>query len=107
MADFKIVDNRDLIKQAKTEAIARALKAIGVQAEGHAVLYCPVDTGRLQGSLTHAVDDDAVYIGTNVEYAPFVEFGTSRSRKQPYLKPAIEKHIQEYKAIAEAELKRP
>lgn len=69
MADFKIVDNRDLIKQAKTEAIARALESIGMTAEAYASLYCPVDTGRLRASITHMVDDDAVYIGTNVEYA--------------------------------------
>lgn len=39
-----------------------------------------------------AGDDDVVYIvGTNVEYAAYVEFGTSRQQAQPYLRPAAEK----------------
>lgn len=34
-------------------------------------------------------DDDVVWIvGTNVEYAAFVEFGTSKMEAQPYLLPA-------------------
>jgi hypothetical protein len=38
-----------------------------------------------------ALDDrDAVYIvGTNVEYAAYVEFGTSTQEAQPYLRPAV------------------
>lgn len=33
---------------------------------------------------------DAVYlVGTNVEYSIYVEFGTSRQRPQPYLRPAV------------------
>ena len=39
-----------------------------------------VDTGRLRNSVTHAIADNgtekAVYIGTNVPYAPYHEFGT-------------------------------
>lgn len=39
-----------------------------------------------------------VVIGSNVLYAPFVELGTIRSNPKPYLRPAIEQHIDEYKA---------
>lgn len=37
-----------------------------------------VDTGNLMNSITHEVDKKelSVKIGTNVEYAPYVEFGT-------------------------------
>ena len=51
------------------------------------------------------VEEEAVYIGTNVEYAPYVEFGTRRMDPQPYLFPAVENHIDEYKNMAEAFLK--
>lgn len=56
------------------DAVLRALERIGEQAEGHAKYLCPVDTGRLRNSITHQVDKggDAVYIGTNTEYAPYV-----------------------------------
>ncbi len=40
----------------------------------------PVDTGRLRGSITHSIAPDPIplwaKVGTNVEYAPFVEEGT-------------------------------
>lgn len=56
-------------------------------------LYCPVDTGRLRSSIQVSRGRDAqgafVDIGTNVEYAAFVEFGTSRMSAQPYLRPAL------------------
>ena len=45
--------------------------------------------------------EEAVYVGTNVEYAPYIEYGTSRNKgPRPYLKPAINDHIEEYKRIA-------
>lgn len=52
-----------------------ALDAVGYAAEGDVKLETPVDTGRLKKSITHVVDDNAVIIGTNVEYAKDVEFG--------------------------------
>lgn len=48
----------------------------------------------------------AVYIGTNVEYAPYVETGTSRMKARPFLKPAIQDHIDEYKTILKEELEK-
>ena len=107
--NFKIdiTDNSGKAIQAKDEAVERALEAIGLQAEGYAKLLSPVDTGRLRNSLTHQAkqSEKAVYIGTNVEYGKYVEMGTRRSKAQPYLRPAIENHIPEYKKIAENYLK--
>lgn len=87
---------------AKDIAVERALEAIGLAAEGYAKLLCPVDTGRLRNSITHDVraEEDAVYVGTNVEYAAYVEFGTSRMKAQKYMEPAIKDHKDEYEAIA-------
>lgn len=45
--------------------------------------------------------DDTVYVGTNVEYAPYVEYGTSKTSPQPFLRPAVEDHTEEYKEIFE------
>lgn len=49
---------------------------------GDAKNLCPVDTGQLRGSITPKVerDEDGVTgtFGTNVEYAPYVEFGTGQ-----------------------------
>lgn len=98
-------DNIDLVKAASDEAIAKALEMCGMQAENYASLLCPVDTGRLRGSLTHAPEDKYTeVIGTNVEYAAFVELGTSRQRAQPYLKPALINHVREYENIIKSVL---
>ena len=94
--------------------------------------YPAVDTGRYRNSITFAISgekpqnstykddigntyeysgtapDDtepAVYIGTNVEYAPHVELGTSKMSPRPSLKPAATEYTDEYEKLMEAALK--
>lgn len=51
----------------------------------------PVDTGKLRDSIEKKTEGDAVTVGPRgVEYAEFVEYGTSRSPAQPYVRPTIE-----------------
>lgn len=56
--EVKITDNSELFKKARDEAVARALEAIGMTAERHAKEQCPVDTGLLRNSITHAVSGE-------------------------------------------------
>ena len=88
-------------------ALLRGLEKVGLVAEGYAKKLCPVDTGNLRNSITHEVDDGepAAYIGTNVEYAPYVCLGTIHMAAQPFLKPAVADHANEYLKIIEKELK--
>lgn len=65
-------DNSEKVLSAIQKAIKNGLEAIGLSAEGHAKKITPVDTGRLRNSISHSTDDEAAYIGTNVEYATFV-----------------------------------
>ena len=99
-------NNIAMVAAASDDAIEKALEAIGMQAENYARVNCPVDTGRLKNSLTHQVDTGKkmVAIGTNVEYAPYVELGTSRSKEKPYLRPAAQDHATEYRKIFEKHL---
>lgn len=98
-------DNSEEVSQGIVRAIDRALEKIGLVAEGYAKKACPVDTGNLRNSITHVVDgDDAVYIGTNVEYAPYVELGTSKMQAQPFLRPAATEHGEEYRQVLKGEL---
>lgn len=108
------------------ENVNRALEMCGGTAEAHAVVNITrnhsVKTGRLRGSITHKqIDDHTEAIGTNVEYAPYVELGHHQEpgryvpaiKKRlvrswipgkPFLKPAIEDHRDEYNNIIKSEL---
>lgn len=100
-------DNTAIIEGAINAAVKKALEKIGWTCEGYAKRLCPVDTGRLRNSIAHQLmnDEDAVIIGTNVEYGPYVELGTSRQREQPYLRPAAQNNEDEWNRIMERELK--
>ena len=103
---ISFTDNSARFISDKNAAVVRALEAIGLQAEGYVKLLTPVDTGRLRNSISHAqYDEKTEAVGTNVEYAPYVELGTRRMSAQPYLRPGVENHAEEYKAIAEYYLK--
>lgn len=97
-------DNIDEIKAATKEQLAAAFAEIGLYARDYAVLLCPVDTGNLRSSIAMDFDDTKAVIGTNVEYAPYVELGTSKSKEQPYLRPAVENHIDFYKSVLQEHL---
>ena len=94
-----VTDNTDEVLVMKNEAVKKALTIIGLKAERYAKEVCPVRTGRLRNSISHDNDGQTVYVGTNVEYAPYVETGTWKMKAQPYLRPSIENHIQEYQKI--------
>ena len=68
--DYK--DNSQRILTAMEKGIKNGLEAIGLTAETYAKQETPVDTGRLRNSISHTVDGEATYIGSNVEYAAFV-----------------------------------
>ena len=105
--NVQFTDNSKQIIEAMQQATVRSLEKCGLTAEGYAKKLAPVDTGNLRNSITHDVDDGepAVYIGTNVEYAPYQELGTIHMKAQPFLKPAVADHANEYRKIIENELK--
>lgn len=136
---IQITDNSAQVLSELSRAKERALETIGDKAEEYAKKICPVGTvestgikgyrgGTLRDSITHAVNGDVLSVGSNVEYAPYVELGTGPHFEPPpdwetftskrgsgvgrgyvkprrYLQPAIEEHAGEYKTIAENELK--
>lgn len=73
-------------------AIKGAVAEIALGVERGAKERCPVDTGRLRSSIGVNFEDGglAADVGSNVEYAPHVEFGTVNMAAQPYLTPALE-----------------
>lgn len=129
----EITDNSKEVSAAIKAALLRGLEKCGLVAEGYAKKLCPVDTGNLRNSITHVVDEQepAAIIGTDNEYAAYVELGTgiyaeggggrptpwvyqdakgnwhyTRGNKaQPVLKPAAARHAIQYRKILEDELK--
>lgn len=102
---YTFKDNSDEVLAALESAKKRGLEAIGLTAEGHAKKETPVDTGRLRNSISHATDDEAAYIGTNVEYAPYVELGARGRKGAHMLQKAATEHTDEYKRIMEDAMK--
>lgn len=101
--DYK--DNTKEVLDALERAKKRGLEAIGLVAEGYAKEETPVDTGRLRNSIAHTTDEDAAYIGTNVEYAPYVELGARGRPAQYMLTRAATLHNSEYEEIMEESMK--
>ena len=79
--------------------------------EGTNISSYKADKGEGEGSYSGSMPKEAgkgvrsVVIGTNVEYAPYVELGTSRMKEIPFLKPAVQDHKNEYATIIRNELK--
>jgi len=61
------------------------LDKIGFAIEGKAKELCPADTGRLRSSIQHKPipEELSVVIGTNVEYAKYVEFMAPLEHPRP------------------------
>lgn len=53
----------------------------------------PVKTGKLKRSLRIEKSGKKIEIGSDAEYASFVEFGTRYQAAQPYFRPAIKKNF--------------
>lgn len=118
------IDNTAAVICASRDQIKKALEECGLTAERYAKEKCPVDTGNLRNSITHQMDgDNKVLIGSNTSYAAYVELGTGKytdggrktswvyedskgnwhmtngQKAQPYLKPALANHTDEYAKI--------
>ena len=125
--DFQFENNAPLVREQFEACMKRALTTIGMQAESYAKQSInqadAIDTGRLINSVTYGTaenagshdysdyegnhyadtiglaEEDAVYIGTNVEYAPYIEYGHHSYAGVHFLKDAAGNHTEEYKEI--------
>ncbi len=112
MSDFEVnlTSHVPEIKEELAYRIPAILEALGIEAEGNAVDEITrleaVDTGRLRGSISHSTDgEEKAYVGTNVEYAPYVEYGTIHMAARPFLRNSIQNYVDDYKRIIEEGLK--
>lgn len=132
IVSIEIKDNSREVLEALAIQIQNGMKGIGEQAERYAKANCPMDTGRLRNSITWTITGEqgpantsagepastkdykvrakpelgTVYIGTNVDYAKYVEVGDYAHKvgRKHFLKDAATQHEEHYKAIMKAAL---
>ena len=81
----------DQFKRLLEKTIANGMKAAGDQIVAEAKSLVPVDTGKLRDSIEiKELNKDEVSVGSDLEYALFVEIGTESIPARPYLQPAME-----------------
>jgi HK97 gp10 family phage protein len=107
---IKGLDNfmKTLDKVGDKEAILKGLEKSALRVEASAKENAPVDTGRLRASITHKMDNAnlSASVGSNLEYASAIEFGTTKMSAQPYMYPSVKEHANQItKDIAEEILK--
>lgn len=118
----KVIHQLEELAKKSGKAVRDASIKGGFRIEADAKKNVAVDTGRLRASLTtnwtgsgmsratiidpsrETKGNDAVgqpsggktgftvIVGTNVEYAPYIEYGTSKKGARPYLFPAFNKN---------------
>ncbi len=66
----------------------------------------PPAAGSYSGTAEGNSGDATVFVGSNVEYAPYIELGTAKMGPRPFLHSAAADHAEEYKQIFADELKR-
>lgn len=66
----------DELAEILPEAIEAGLEDACLLVENSAKDFCPVSSGELRSSISHQISGLTGIIGTNVEYAPYVELGT-------------------------------
>lgn len=134
---IEVIDKTKEAIDAKDKAIEAALEIVGGKLERYAKQQCPVDTGLLRNSITYCLDGEvphipqyqaggkggrydgempkekegsrAVFVGTNVEYAPVVEFNDRAKHtvgKAHFLRDSLQQHIGEYSKVLINELKK-
>lgn len=92
----RLVSNLHKIAKAIGPEAEKALLQTGADIVDilHQPGFTPRDTGKLQDSYGAVpVTSSHVIVGTDVEYAPFVEHGTVNSPAQPHLTPAFEQNV--------------
>lgn len=114
MADVRITQNNvKKIKDLSDDAVDRILDTWALMAEAYAKTEITkkkaIDTGNLRNSITArpTVHNGvkATVVGTPVEYGPYVELGTYKMAARPFIRPAVEEHVSDYKEVLMEEMR--
>lgn len=88
---------KKLKKNANMDTIKQILKKHGSEMNQKAARNVPVDTGTLKRSIMLSMHDGGYTwrVKALVNYASYVEYGTSEQSAQPFLRPAFYEQRQE------------
>jgi len=87
------------------EKIMDGLEIIGENIVADAKAFAPIKTGRLRNSIGKTVFGRELEVYAEAEYAAYVEYGTSRMRPQPFLRPAFEANRADLITVLKGELR--
>ena len=77
MTTQQLIKKMQAMRTDSGSVIDRALLKAGERVRARAVLLCPVNTGELRNSIKATrVSPGKITVGTNKEYAVYVEYGT-------------------------------
>ena len=101
-ADFSEVQKlaTDLAK-APVRMAARTLaenRTAGMRMQASARSRVRVETGRLRDSITYQMTPTGVILGSDVDYAPFQEYGTAFIPPNPAINDALDSEVDPYAA---------
>lgn len=90
------------IRQATKEGAVEFVNVLALDAQREAKRMCPVAKvhgGTLRNSIYAKFSNPldripASEVGSEIPYAPFVEFGTVNMSAQPYLRPGVDKAVE-------------
>lgn len=122
MAEIKNLDElMSKLEKLSKMKLDETLNKACILVENEAKVNCPVKNNQLRASITHEVEGTTGVVGTNLVYAPFVEYGTGiyaakgdgsqtpwsyqdaegnwyttvGMKPQPFLEPALQSSIQD------------
>lgn len=90
-----ILENIHITQTNLVRRIDSAIQGAGIRCQALAKQYCPVDTGRLRSSIQYTSGYLTCTVGTDVQYAIYIEYGTWKMRAQPFLNPAYQQALME------------
>lgn len=120
MANVKFESFAEKVLKESREVFDGAMELVAQQGESNAIAEVTklvydtppsptyVRTGDLRKSISHKYvkEEKTAYIGTNIDYAPYVEYGTRNMPERPFLRNAAQNYSDEYRATFEYAVKK-
>ena len=103
MARIRLIGDKELKaalkKASRLDAVKQVVRSDGATLQRKAQRYCPVDTGTLKRSIDLEISDMGLTAtsAAHTDYAAYVEYGTRKMDAQPYMVPAYEETVENFK----------